>query len=1309
MTEPFGQHGSGSSYCPRCGTTLHRLNQTFCTNCGLNLACSKCRERLEEPLGNSCQKCGASIEQRPWRGVGPSRSMSAPQEAPTEQAENLYLGASAPALAAPALPEEVTVSIAAESVAQTPLAAYKRTASARQLRADLGVALSRRGQFREADESFGRALQEQGARPGRFQLLLLLAYAQEAQGAHEEAFRAYLEAVLEQPQQVKPLLANAHRLLTPATALNQGGWVTREWAERAQILGLDSSSRVQVSLFLARLNLFLNQYDRAVELCRETSKQSPERAHELSSLIVGQDALPPVWRERPEGNAQLILARLNQALGRFKEALAAIDSAIGLGLSDETRYPDAPALRLRGEILEQLGDVREAAKAFFESGQHYQWRSEYESSTRILRQSLELDRDYAPTYWYLANALYMLSGTSDKGARKERLGEAWDLWEAGYGIQQPDPTWSWVYVLGALVRSSLSEAHEERGLGLREHLWEAVTYIERALLLNQDEARWWAFLGGSHRSLENQSAAVHATGVAMERNNEDTVVLQERATVLGDLGAFEAAEPAIERLRQLSPSHWADAVKAFILMFVPERRDEAMGLIETAVRAQPDDTWYREVRALGRQLQGEPDGARSDYEFLYEKLGSSRINSAFAWAAYNLDRIPEAIQSYQDRLERDVGWTPTFALRGLGLCHLRLGDAARARSRLDAGIEGAINIRELDEFLHAELTVAERKLQDQTGSSELRDLLTWARNKAVERRDQLTPKSSTLEGEELAKLAVAELQRTAEGRTETNWSWCGARAGLARLSAQNGRWAEAAEIYQLLLQRQPGRFPEARLGLEKACDGLVAHSDALFKDGQSEKAREQITRAFNVCDVSMSGGKKRQADLHARMALIHFSSGAFPASLSDFAKALQLYREEGEASPGDGAGRVCRSLLRDPSHYWALDGFLESAGEGPSTEEILRDNLAAMRRSFEGYLDEFYQLSAQSGESSPMIPVVTPVAVEIAKDLLPEDTGPEWSLFKTYIPQMRDRIERDLGVRTPGVRIRSDEGYLPTASYLIMLDEVPIVLGSVQGDRRYCPSPPEALRKLGIPGDAIVEASHPLTGEPGSWLGREHWDPTIKSGLELCGEPLAFMVYHLEAVLRRNLADFLGVQEVENLLETWEHDKQEPALVQAALPEPASRLCFARVLRELAKERVPVTDWKGILEVVRDNPLTREDVSAVVRAIRLRLKAQLPGNSSLAEHLELPAEVEAKITAWLRIDDGKIFLAMPPEETQEVISDIRELVGRDYRNQTLVIRDSVVRPFVRRLVELEWPDLMVLSLEEMEPKAGGGAQHEARA
>jgi type III secretory pathway component EscV len=223
---------------------------------------------------------------------------------------------------------------------------------------------------------------------------------------------------------------------------------------------------------------------------------------------------------------------------------------------------------------------------------------------------------------------------------------------------------------------------------------------------------------------------------------------------------------------------------------------------------------------------------------------------------------------------------------------------------------------------------------------------------------------------------------------------------------------------------------------------------------------------------------------------------------------------------------------------------------------------------------------------------------------------------------------------------------------------------------------------------------------PGCWVQPDYWQQVTAAGRELWPDVHYFLTCHLEAVLRRNLNCFLGVQEVENLVEQWKKDPSLATLVSKALPTAVSRWRFTSLLRQLVRDLVPITNTPAILLAVQTSGLTADDVSRDVLAVRLSLREQLPGNRPASVTIEIPAEIEEKIAHAVRHESGRTFFALLPGDAQELLSAVRTLVGSEHRKAVAIVRDASVRQFFRSLVELEFPELLVIAREELLAEAG---------
>src|ERR1051326_4996967 len=233
---------------------------------------------------------------------------------------------------------------------------------------------------------------------------------------------------------------------------------------------------------------------------------------------------------------------------------------------------------------------------------------------------------------------------------------------------------------------------------------------------------------------------------------------------------------------------------------------------------------------------------------------------------------------------------------------------------------------------------------------------------------------------------------------------------------------------------------------------------------------------------------------------------------------------------------------------------------------------------------------------------------------------------------------------------------------------------------------------LGIPSAALTVTNNPLTGQPGCWVAPEHWQTILTHELELWEEPLVFVVRHLEAVLRQNLADFLGMQEVEGLVQRWGQTREGIAITQKVLPDGPTRLHFARLLRALVEEQVPISSWQQILASAEASGL--DNPENALRAVRLRLKEQLPGNDPNTVRAELPSEWNNALEKWLTPGNGENAFAPPPHEAYRFRIMLEGLLQSSDGNVALVVDRPEIRPHVRRFLEPWFPNLMILSREE---------------
>ena len=330
-----------------------------------------------------------------------------------------------------------------------------------------------------------------------------------------------------------------------------------------------------------------------------------------------------------------------------------------------------------------------------------------------------------------------------------------------------------------------------------------------------------------------------------------------------------------------------------------------------------------------------------------------------------------------------------------------------------------------------------------------------------------------------------------------------------------------------------------------------------------------------------------------------------------------------------------------------------------------------------------------------MVPLMVPVSVEVGEGLADAVAGAGGSgpLLEEEVPLLRDRLFLDLGVALPGVRARS-MGHLEPEQYVIAMQEVPLASGVVRPEAALALDAPGVLAGLGVEGEAGTD---PVSGAPATWI-----DPGDAGVLEAAGipvlEPAALIAHHLGAVVRRRAGQLMGLQEVQSMLDQLE--RAYPALVRNVVPKPVSLSLLTDVLRRLVEEGVSVRPLREILESLATHAPNERDPVTLTELVRSSLKQQITHAHSVDGVLPVvlldPAIEEAVRDSIQRTAAGS-YLALPPDLARDILEAFK-MECRPEEGPAIVLTQADVRRFVRRLVEVELPDVTVLSYQELAPE-----------
>jgi type III secretion protein V len=328
------------------------------------------------------------------------------------------------------------------------------------------------------------------------------------------------------------------------------------------------------------------------------------------------------------------------------------------------------------------------------------------------------------------------------------------------------------------------------------------------------------------------------------------------------------------------------------------------------------------------------------------------------------------------------------------------------------------------------------------------------------------------------------------------------------------------------------------------------------------------------------------------------------------------------------------------------------------------------------------------------LPVVLEVGSAISQIIRKDKQGT--TFIDQMIPKMRHALYQDLGVRFPGVHVRTDSPSLEPNEYAIQLNEVPIVRGKIILKHLLTNESEETLRRYNIP---FITSKGSL-GMPALWVDEKYQEILQKAGVRYW-TGLEVMILHISKFYRQYASEFIGIQEVRGILEFIE--KSFPDLIKEVTRlVPLQKL--TEILRRLVQEQISIKDLRTILEALSEWAQTEKDTVLLTEYVRSSLKRYISykyslGQSVLSVYL-LDPEIEDMVRGAIKQTSAGSYLALDPDSVQMILHSMRNTIQpTPAGGQPPVLLTAIdVRRFVRKLIEGEFPDLSVVSYQEIVPE-----------
>ncbi len=322
---------------------------------------------------------------------------------------------------------------------------------------------------------------------------------------------------------------------------------------------------------------------------------------------------------------------------------------------------------------------------------------------------------------------------------------------------------------------------------------------------------------------------------------------------------------------------------------------------------------------------------------------------------------------------------------------------------------------------------------------------------------------------------------------------------------------------------------------------------------------------------------------------------------------------------------------------------------------------------------------------------VEPIEMEIGYSLIPLVDESSGGKLIERIVIFRRQYAQDMGFVIPSIRLR-DSSNLNTNQYVINIKGEEVAKGEILIDYYLALEPPNPAGDI----DGI-ETIEPSYGIPSKWITPENKEMAEIYGYTVI-DPLSVMLTHLSETVKKHAYELLTRNEVMQLIENIK--KVSPDLVEETFPNVITYGSFQKILSNLLKEGVPIKDMETILETIVDSSTKTHDLDTITENIRIALKRTITRKfceGGQMKVITLDAEVEKAIISGLTKGEQGIYISMSPELMQKLIGQISEQMKKfnELSQTPIILTSNVVRAYFYRLIEQFYPNIYVLSFNEI--------------
>ncbi|MBR56511.1 MAG: flagellar biosynthesis protein FlhA [Myxococcales bacterium] len=294
------------------------------------------------------------------------------------------------------------------------------------------------------------------------------------------------------------------------------------------------------------------------------------------------------------------------------------------------------------------------------------------------------------------------------------------------------------------------------------------------------------------------------------------------------------------------------------------------------------------------------------------------------------------------------------------------------------------------------------------------------------------------------------------------------------------------------------------------------------------------------------------------------------------------------------------------------------------------------------------------------------------------------------VKKLRRQLAEELGIIVPPVRV-IDNLELQSGEYVVKIYGARLAKGKVMPERHM------AIDSAGIQTFTNgIQVKEPVFNLNAFWIVPEDRARAESRGLTVV-DPSTVMVTHLAEVLRRNAAELIGRDQVDELVSYMR--ESAPKLVSELIPDQMSLGELVVILQRLLEERISVRNLRLILEAISAGIHKTKEPGILTEIVRASLSRQITSSVTDTDGIVHAITLDRDSEIMLRNSLSPTGVLAPEpmvfRNLVQTVADHFQKIGDSGNTACLLSAEDLRRPLYE-LLNLHLPDLSVVALRELD-------------